>query len=283
MLEAFARYLEDHVPQPSSRRAYLKDIRHLLPQLPPVAEWTAVSLQTALNAHARQVRPSTHRRRVAALRHFCRALGRADLAGAIRIHAPRASQPPAATAVIGDADAERLVAAAAAGPAGERDRLLMTLMVYGGLKPGEIQRLCCGDLDLEIPCLRVGGPAGRVLPLTADLAAAFRTYTADRPAAAPLFVSSRQEALSSVGIDWILRRIAAAAGVSGVTSGALRASAARRLSQHGADLASIQRFLGLRSSAAAARYLDQTGVRTLNPFALPAAAPAADPPAPSAS
>lgn len=270
MLAEFSRYLAEHVPGESTRRAYLKDLRLVLSRLPETDRWTPESVDAAVAQLARTVSPSAHRRRVAALRHFCRFLGRDDIAARIGRGAPRLPVRPAAPRhrVLTDEEIHRLLAVVDGdAPEQVRDRILVLLMLLGGLKPGEIAALRVRDLDLEVSCLRVGGREGRILPLSREMADLLRGYAQQRKGEdEPLFRSARGAALTEAGVDWVLRRALAAAGIGGVTSRDLRLTAVHLLQRRGADLSALQRFLGLRSAAAAARYLAPAEARTLNPF-----------------
>lgn len=310
MTGAFAAYLNIHVQAESTRRAYLKDLRRLLPQLPPEEEWGSGALMRALLALSHGISPGAHRRRIAALRHYCRFRGLTDALQQLDLELVR--RPGAAGAAVEYArrrarrgariltreEMERLLAAAGReGGFPERDRLIVLLMLLGGLKPGEITQLKVADLALDVPCLRVRGREVRVLPLSPAVAALFAAHlqkigagSASQPSAggsagapgstdgggrddacaaeAPLFPGASGRPLSAAGVDWILRRVLAHAGLAGISSRDLRATAAHLMQMQGADLAAIQRFLGLRSESAAARYLASTGIRVINPFAV---------------
>ena len=69
----------------------------------------------------------------------------------------------------------------------ERDRLLLALFAYGGLRRSELLGLDCDDVDLDRRLIRVRNAKGgrqRVVPIHPGLVPLFDAWAASRPATA---------------------------------------------------------------------------------------------------
>ena len=149
----------------------------------------------------------------------------------------------------------------------ERDRLLLALFAYAGLRRSELLGLDWDDVELGRRLLRVRRAKGgrqRVVPLHPALIPLFADYLAVRsPLAEPaLFVGVHGRRLSVTIMSATFRRYARAAGVSErkrVTPHTLRHVFASELLRAGANLRQIQELLGHKHLDSTQRYTRVTG------------------------
>ena len=209
-------------------------------------------------------------RRTATLRSFYGFLAREgvredDPAAALRT--PRLPQDlPRVLSV--EEVAEVLAAIVPAGPLGQRDLAALELLYGCGLRASELLGLREGDVDREAGLVRcVGkGDKERVVPMGAAAAAALARYVRDgrrqllrgrrRP---ELILNARGAPLTRQGLDYILRRVLARAGMLGAASAhTFRHSFATHLLAAGADLRSVQEMLGHANVATTQLYTHVT-------------------------
>ena len=144
----------------------------------------------------------------------------------------------------------------------ERDRLLLALFAYGGLRRSELLGLDWADIDIERRLIRVRKAKGgrqRVVPIHPGLVALFLAYAATRaPGDDPaLFVGVLGRRLSPTILASTFRRYASGAGVSErkrVTPHTLRHVFATELLSAGANLRQIQELLGHKHLDSTQRY-----------------------------
>lgn len=144
----------------------------------------------------------------------------------------------------------------------ERDRLLLALFAYAGLRRSELLGLDIEDLDLAQRLAHVrkakGGRA-RVVPLHPGLVPLAVDYLNARgmPVAGPLFVGVQGRRLSATMLSVTFRHYAVAAGVDvrkRVTPHTLRHVFASELLRAGANLRQIQELLGHKHLDSTQRY-----------------------------
>lgn len=144
----------------------------------------------------------------------------------------------------------------------ERDRLLLALFAYAGLRRSELLGLDWADVDLERRLLRVRKAKGgreRIVPIHPALEPLFRDYfqvRAHNPEPA-LFVGVQGRRLSQTIMTQTFLRYARAAGVSErkrVTPHTLRHVFATELLRAGANLRQIQELLGHKHLDSTQRY-----------------------------
>ena len=144
----------------------------------------------------------------------------------------------------------------------QRDRLLLALLAYAGLRRSELLGLDWDDVDLERRLLKVRKAKGgrqRVLPIHPGLAPLFVDYLTVRardPEPA-LFVGVQGRRLSISILSQTFRRYAQAAGVTErkrVTPHTLRHVFASELLHAGANLRQIQELLGHKHLDSTQRY-----------------------------
>src|SRR6266545_1983231 len=144
----------------------------------------------------------------------------------------------------------------------ERDRLLLALMAYAGLRRGELVGLDWDDLDLSRRLLRVRKAKGgrqRTIPIHPALAPLFADYYAAR---VPLteqdvFVGIQGKPLNYTQLGQVFRHYIDAAGVNErkrVTPHTLRHVFASELLHAGANLRQIQELLGHKHLDSTQRY-----------------------------
>jgi len=144
----------------------------------------------------------------------------------------------------------------------ERDRLLLALFAFAGLRRSELLGLDWGDIDLDRRLLRVRKAKGgrqRMIPIHPALEPLFTAYLCLRacdPEPA-LFVGVQGKRLSATRLSVTFRRYADAAGVTArkrVTPHTLRHVFASELLRAGANLRQIQELLGHKHLDSTQRY-----------------------------
>jgi integrase/recombinase XerD len=184
-----------------------------------------------------------------------------DPARIVRPPAPPRRLPKA----ISVPDVERLLAAAATGPAALRDRALLELLYGTGARISEAVGLDVDDLRLSgqsrsaavPPTIRLSGKGGkqRLVPVGSYARDAIEAYlvrarpalaaAAGRALASPaLFLNARGGRLTRQGAWGTLRGAAGRAGISEVSPHVLRHSFATHLLDGGADVRVVQELLG---------------------------------------
>jgi len=144
----------------------------------------------------------------------------------------------------------------------ERDRLLLALFAYGGLRRSELLGLDCEDVDLERRVIRVRKAKGgrqRVVPIHPRLVPMFLAYAAVRPDSPEpaLFLGVHGRRLSPSTMAPTFQRYATAAGVNRrktITPHTLRHVFATELLAAGANLRQIQELLGHKHLDSTQRY-----------------------------
>jgi site-specific recombinase XerD len=144
----------------------------------------------------------------------------------------------------------------------ERDRLLLALMAYGGLRRGELVGLDWDDVDLSRRLLRIRKAKGgqqRTIPIHPALAPLFAEYYATR---LPLteqavFIGVQGNPLHYTQLGQVFRHYVDASGVNErkrVTPHTLRHVFASELLRAGANLRQIQELLGHKHLDSTQRY-----------------------------
>ncbi len=144
----------------------------------------------------------------------------------------------------------------------ERDRLLLALFAYGGLRRSELLGLDRDDVDLDRRLIRVRNAKGgrqRVVPIHPGLVPLFAAYAATRPATIDpaLFLGIQGRRLTPSIMAVTFRRYATAAGVNRrkrITPHTLRHVFATELLGAGANLRQIQELLGHKHLDSTQRY-----------------------------
>ncbi len=279
----------------ASIRAYDTDLRAFGREAPGVVRWSAgpepaLGYLAALGRPPAALRPSSVRRKAAAIRAFYRFCAAEDMIPtdvADRLALPRGVvtlPDPLDVAEV----AALLEAASLQDEAGIRDRALMELLYSSGLRISEALGLDLGDLSVATAAVRVLGKGDRerVVPV-GDMAlravahyidAVRPTWLARAPArgrdgesgrhGGPLFLSPRGRRMGRMDAWRVVQRAARRAGLSShVTPHTLRHSFATHLLEGGADLRVVQELLGHASITTTQLYTHLTGERIRQVYA----------------
>jgi site-specific recombinase XerD len=258
-------------------KAYERDVRACLEYLrgqgvAALAEVRTAHLRSFLASEAEhRPSPSSQARAVAAVRCFFRFCVESDYAEHDPAHVLRTPKKREALPDVLDRtelarlldvpDREGVWARLHAGKR-ERDRLLLALFAYSGLRRSELLGLDCEDVDLERRLVRVRrgkGGTERVVPIHPGLVPLFLSYAMTRPntPCPALFVGVHGKRLSPTILTSTFRRYATAAGVNKrkrITPHTLRHVFATELLGAGANLRQIQELLGHKHLDSTQRY-----------------------------
>ncbi len=267
---------------PATISAYASDLRQFAGRAPKIERWAegpepALEHLASLGRPPKPLRPSSHRRKAAAIRAFYRfcfaeELIDRDVAGLLDL--PRQSRQLPETLDVAQVEA-LLAAPDATQPIGIRDRALLELLYASGLRISEALNLDREDLSIDGGFVRVIGkgdrerlvPVGDVAlhALTAYLDGCRPAWLATAPAAGrggPLFVTPRGRRMGRMDAWRLLRRSALQAGLTAhVSPHTLRHSFATHLLEGGADLRVVQELLGHASITTTQLYTHLTGER----------------------
>ena len=243
---------------PRTVEAYRRDLTQLAGWLDrPVSSATTEDLErwvAQMRADGRAA--TTVARRIAAVRSFFRQqmlLGERKDNPAASLELPRRTRKLPRT--LSPAEAERLIeAASGTTPRALRDRALVELMYGAGLRVSEALGLDRRGVDLDERIVRAlgKGQKERLVPLGRPAVESLRRYIAmgrphlDRRNRPELFLNARGGPLTRAGAFFVLRKLAAKAGLEPerVHPHLLRHSFATHLLEGGADLRSVQEMLG---------------------------------------
>ena len=250
----------------------------------------AIDYLAALTRPPRVLKPTSHRRKAAAIRafyRFCFAEGLIDKDIASLLDLPRAARQLPDTLDV--QQVESLLEAPDPGTQlGLRDRALLELLYACGLRVSEALNLDLEDIGLSEGSVRVIGKGDRERRLPVGdvaLAAVAKYVEGARPAllgappksstakshprrGGPLFVNARGQRLSRMAAWRVIRHAALVGGVSGhVTPHTLRHSFATHLLEGGADLRVVQELLGHASITTTQLYTHLTGERIRQVYA----------------
>src|SRR5437899_2058101 len=148
-------------------------------------------------------------------------------------------------------------ARAVGGPERPRDVALLELLYATGLRVSEVAGLDVSGLDRAQQTVRVLGKGSkeRIVPYGRRAATALEAYLAGRDERGPLFTSRRGRRLTVRAIHSIVKRSAAASGITRrVSPHTLRHTFATHLLDAGADLRAIQELLGHSRLSTTQRY-----------------------------
>jgi integrase/recombinase XerD len=256
-----------NIDNTNTRRAYRNDLQEFMAF---VGITQAADLRQVTRAHVlawrkdleqRALAGSTLRRKLAALsslfEYLCdaNAVGHNPVKGVRR---PKVESYEGKTPALGDAQARRLLKL----PVGDdlksvRDRALLSVLLYHGLRREEVAALTLSDIHPRrgVPHLRIHGKGGKLrnIPLhpgSQGLLADYLMVCAGSGKNGALFRPIRnnrtgtlERALSADGIYKIVRGYAQQLGVE-IGAHALRATAATNALEHEADIAKVQEWLG---------------------------------------
>lgn len=274
-----------NIDNPRTRRAYQIDLEDFCSfvGLTGADEFRAVTRAHVLAWRAqleqRGLAGATIRRKLAALASlFDHLLENNAVAGGNPVHGvkrPKIETNEGKTPALGDDQAKRLLDAPDTETVkGVRDRAILAVLLYHGLRREEAARLTVSDL-LErrgIKHLRVHGKGKKIRFLPLHPVAAERIYaylewdSARDTTSGPLFRSVRGKTTGSGvtanGLYTVVAHWARVAGieVDGLGVHGLRATAATNALEHDADIAKVQMWLG-HANISTTRLYDRRGQR----------------------
>lgn len=292
-IDGYLNYLRvERGLSPSTISAYATDLRAFARDSARAVEaWSrdsrvATKHLAALSRPPRLLRPSSHRRKAAAIRafyRFCFGEGLIERDVASLLDLPRSSRVLPDTLDVAQVEA-LLDAPDAESKEGIRARALLELLYSCGLRVSEALNLDMEDISLKEATVRVIGKGDRErrLPVGEVAVAALERYVDDvRPSLSarqdgttpprrggPLFLTDRGQRLGRMAAWRLIRRAALIGGVTGhVTPHTLRHSFATHLLEGGADLRVVQELLGHASITTTQLYTHLTGERIRQVYA----------------
>nr|WP_172693402.1 tyrosine-type recombinase/integrase [Pseudomonas fluorescens]AWH58504.1 Putative site-specific recombinase, phage integrase family [Pseudomonas fluorescens] len=274
-----------NIDNPRTRRAYQNDLEDFCAfvGLTGADEFRAVTRAHVLawraQLESRGLAGATIRRKLAALASlFDHLLENNAVAGGNPVHGvkrPKIETNEGKTPALGDDQAKLLLEAPDTETVkGVRDRAILAVLLYHGLRREEAARLTMGDL-LErrgIKHLRVHGKGKKIRFLPLHPVAAERIYaylewdSARDTSSGPLFRSIRGKTtgagVTANGLYTVVAYWARVAGieVNGLGVHGLRATAATNALEHDADIAKVQMWLG-HANISTTRLYDRRGQR----------------------
>jgi integrase/recombinase XerD len=266
----------------NTRMAYASDARKLCDALQVTDDKTiaAVSqenLQSFLaDVHDLGISPRSQARIVSGLKSFFKYLRMervVDTDPTLLLESPRIGRHLPDVLSVDEID--RMVAAIdLSTPEGNRNRAIIETMYGCGLRVSELCNLELNNIDLENRFLIVNGKGSkqRMVPMSEVSIELIKDYVEHERADVPVkrgeegivFLNRRGRRLSRVMIFYIIRDLAALAGITKeVSPHTLRHSFATHLLEGGANLRAIQQMLGHESIATTEIYLhiDNTRLR----------------------
>jgi integrase/recombinase XerD len=283
-------------------RAYDTDLR-AFGNAPDIERWAgsadpALGYLASLGRPPVSLRPSSIRRKAAAIRAFYRFCGAEEIIAtdvADQLELPRGVVALPETLDVGEVEA-LLEATTPDSATGIRDRALLELLYASGLRVSEALGLDLTDLSTTEESVKVVGKGDRerVVPVGDIALAALDRYVRDvRPAwlaaapasrrgrglavraqraearrGGPLFLSQRGRRMGRMEAWRAVQRSAERAGLRGhVTPHTLRHSFATHLLEGGADLRVVQELLGHASITTTQLYTHLTGERIRQVYA----------------
>jgi site-specific recombinase XerD len=285
----YARHELGHTPSTHlSYQSWLRNFARWLGENgfpdPPVAEVsTALVRRYSYALSARGLRPRTTRGALCAIRGlftYLVEMGGLETNPALEVRLPK--KDAATRLIVTDEDLVKLLEAAERQNSNFRclrDRAVLSAFIFCGLRRQELLDLTVDALNLQDQSLLVQqgkGRKSRTIYLCDEALAAFREWLAvRRPMKCRhdyLFVDEGRRHVGEQGLCQMLEEVKAIAGLKGdprVKPHSIRHAAATRLMRNGADIRSIQAFLGHSQLQTTAIYLhtDEQQVRKIAPLA----------------
>lgn len=201
------------------------------------------------------MKKSSMSRHLVALRSFFRYLCREDVLQASPpslISMPKAEKP--LPKFLYSEELEALLSAPSDDYAGLRDKAILEVIYAAGLRVSELTGLNVGDIDFQVGYCRVIGKGNkeRLVPLGKPALKALEHYFGAREGKGqalkrddPVFLNRSNQRISSRSIRNIVDKYMKQAGMfQHISPHTLRHSFATHLLENGADLRSVQEFLG---------------------------------------
>lgn len=275
-----------NIDNPRTRRAYQGDLEDFcgFVGLASAEEFRAVTRAHVLAWRAqletRGLAGATIRRKLAALASlFDHLLENNAISGGNPVHGvkrPKVETNEGKTPALADHQAKALLEAPdPTSLKGQRDRAILAVLLYHGLRREETAQLMVSDIQERrgIQHLQIHGKGGklRYVPLHPVAAERLHTYLeasghhqehANAPLFRPLRGPKTGSGISAEGIYALVGQYAKAAGiaVAGLGVHGLRATAATNALEHEADIAKVQMWLG-HANISTTRLYDRRGQR----------------------
>jgi site-specific recombinase XerD len=276
-----------NIDNPQTRRAYQSDLQDFMAfvgitrpdEFREVARAHVIAWRKSLEA--RQLASATIRRKLAALSSLFEFLCEKNAVPVNPVKGtkrPKVETQEGKTPALGDHQARTLLAMPAPDTLkGKRDRALLSMFLYHGLRREELCSLLVGDIESRrgVQHLKVHGKGGklRYVPLHPATAGLLDEYlhAAGHAGnlAAPIFQPMRDcrreedgQAITADGVYKLLKTYAATAKIDmrGFGPHSLRATAATNALDHEADIAKVQEWLG-HANIATTRIYDRRRTR----------------------
>jgi integrase/recombinase XerD len=162
----------------------------------------------------------------------------------------------------------RVLAVVAAGRNAKRNRIVILLSFYAGLRAKEIAELRIGDIYSEhgevkqtvlLKAQQTKGNKSRTFVINSKLAkelTAFREYVANTASNAPLIKSQKNCTFSANSMCQLMCRIYRDSGISGATSHSGRRTFITNLANKGVSARVLMELAGHKNLATTQRYID---------------------------
>ncbi len=144
----------------------------------------------------------------------------------------------------------------------QRDYAIIQLMLQTGIRVGELTRLRLPDVRLSAQkgslIVRAEGTSGeREIPLNSSVRKAIHSYLSERPRGKEdhLFLSVKGEPLSARSVQRLVNTYAEVAGLSDVSTYALRHTFGQQLLRDTGDLSVVARLMGHKRLESAIKYV----------------------------
>ena len=276
-----------NIDNPQTRRAYQNDLTEFMAFAGIVRpeQFRSVTRAHLLawrkDLERRALAGATIRRKLAALSSLFEYLCEANAVVSnpvMGVKRPKMESQEGKTPAIGDHQARSLLDAPDATTLqGQRDRAILSTLLYHGLRRAELCALTVGDVQQRrgVPHLCVHGKGGklRYVPLHPGTAELIHTYLQEAGHAGdtqgalfrPLKNNTSADDRASITADGVYKMLAGYAAslkidVAGFGPHALRATAATNALDHDADIAKVQEWLG-HANIATTRIYDRRKMR----------------------
>jgi site-specific recombinase XerD len=266
-IASFERYLKRRYPGRTTAKHYISDMHIFLKQYTgSILNVTSADVDAFVDAQqTRGLAVTTVNRRVSALKAFfdfaAEQLAEPERANPVSWDRHGSRQPKYLPRDLNDEQAQQFMEVIDV----LRDRAMVTLMLYAGLRVGEVTDLCPGDItvphkDNEAIRLRVLGKGRKERMAYLDRAAAdsLLAYLEERSAASPqqpLFRNQLGQRITVSGVQDRVRKYATLSGVS-ATCHRLRHTYARWMAEGGVPVLSLARLMGHAHLQSTQRYID---------------------------
>lgn len=251
--------------------AYTRDLRHLMDFLPENTDVRDIEPMTLhefmASLHDLGLSPTSQARMVAALRsffHYLRSEGVIQTDPAILLETPKTGRALPDVLSVEEIDA-MIDSIPPEKDESIRNRAIIEMLYGSGMRVSELCDLRLSRISLEEEMMIIDGKGAkqRIVPVSPTAIDCIREYLPERarlnikPGEEDiLFLNRRGHRMSRVMVFYIIRDLAAAAGIAKrVSPHTLRHSFATHLLEGGANLRAIQQMLGHESIATTEIYL----------------------------